>query len=429
MNNQNKRNPFLYGFPVSLNDLPSRRQIILSVAERLGNGVSVALIGEPRLAKTSTIDYLLAPENRKTLFGDNSEKLIFKRIDCQLLPSKITQAEFWEYALSPILPEMEKNPNSELSKSYNTSQEKNFEGIYLSEFIYNLGKIEKRLILILDEFEILLSHTLNNFDFWRSLRSFSDTPRNLAVLISSRYPVDAIEEHMGKIELTGSPIFNLYQQIRLTTLPFDDVKILLGNNFSPTDCQYIYEVSGGHPYLVQVCASAMWEEFAQNNTDRFKRHLTVGEKVRENSKLFYSDLWENWPAVMRKAIAIIGLSQTPLILQDNTKQSFDFRKDLVWIGQEIDWLSRIGMIDKDESTSSGYRLAQKAMLWWLADEIVRVLRDDISFENWILDRQYIRGAVSRRDLRQVSQAAKIASNWLEKGASTLVEAYAKSLIK
>jgi hypothetical protein len=68
-------NPFLSGFPININELPSRQHAIRRIADRIKKGISIAIIGEPRIAKTNLLEHLSSPENLDTLYGKEGREV------------------------------------------------------------------------------------------------------------------------------------------------------------------------------------------------------------------------------------------------------------------------------------------------------------------------------------------------------------------
>jgi hypothetical protein len=96
-------NPFFYGNPVPPDQLIDRRKEIRRIVGRIVNqGQSTAIVGEPRVGKTSLLLYLAAPEKRRELYGEEGENLLFSYLDAQTFGIKFNQSQFWEQALRPL---------------------------------------------------------------------------------------------------------------------------------------------------------------------------------------------------------------------------------------------------------------------------------------------------------------------------------------
>ena len=96
------------------------------------------------------------------------------------------------------------------------------------------------------------------------------------------------------------------------------------------------------------------------------------------------------------------------------------------IGPELRSLKKQGFVVEDEATSTGWRVRPQAFLWWLADELVRTVREEMLFEEW-LQKQELRTLLTRGEKKQLGKAARAVGDLLKDGATTLIEAAAKGV--
>ena len=429
-------NSFFYGSPVGAEQFINRRKTLRRVVNRiLGSGQSTAIVGEPRMGKTSLLEYLQAPENRVNLYGDEGRRFVFCLIDVQMLGGQFSQAEFWEQALAPLLERViEPAPSTQLAEHYRICHENNFGTFTLERFFRQLRRDNWRLVLLLDEFDLLLHHpTLNSAEFFGSLRALTSRSRGaLAVVTASRQSLTTLNAETQIFNPTGSPYFNVFAEMNLGAFPAKDVPTLLNRAgkgfFPPADRRYIALVAGGHPYLLQLTASAMWDEVSRGENDAYQRHLSVGQRIYQETKFHFADTWRVWSPETRKAITTIALAQVPYLLDKRNFLTQNFVKELPDFSPEINDLKAIGWLKEDDDIPGGYRIAQGAMLWWLADELLRIIRSKTAFETWFRG-QHLMGPLSEKELRYLGKAAKFAGELLEQGAVILIEAYAKGLTR
>ena len=76
--------------------------------------------------------------------------------------------------------------------------------------------------------------------------------------------------------------------------------------------------------------------------------------------------------------------------------------------------------------SAGCRVRPQAFLWWLADELVRTVRDETSFEEW-LQKQELGFLLTRGEKEQLGKAVRAVADLLKGGVTTLVEAAARGV--
>ncbi len=63
-------------------------------------------------------------------------------------------------------------------------------------------------------------------------------------------------------------------------------------------------------------------------------------------------------------------------------------------------------------------------LWWLADELVKIVRRDTPFEEW-LQAQEMEGLLTKGEKQKLEKAARSAGELLKGGATALIQAAAK----
>ncbi|MCB0368025.1 MAG: hypothetical protein KDD45_00960, partial [Bdellovibrionales bacterium] len=133
-----------------------------------------------------------------------------------MFDGEIDQSRFWELALSPLQERIfENRNNSNLAKTFQICKENNFGNFVLLRFLEQLKEENWRLVLMIDEFDIILYNpTLNSAEFYGGLRSLASTTRGaLALIIASRLSLSDLDVATQKFSRTGSPYFNIFDEI------------------------------------------------------------------------------------------------------------------------------------------------------------------------------------------------------------------------
>lgn len=99
----------------------------------------------------------------------------------------------------------------------------------------------------------------------------------------------------------------------------------------------------------------------------------------------------------------------------------DVRRDC---GPELRTLRKQGFVSEDDDAPIGYRVRPQAFLWWMADEVVRMVREEKSIEEW-LRQQELGVVLTEGEKDQLSKAIRTVGGMLEDGAITLIEAAAR----
>ncbi|MDY6875335.1 MAG: winged helix-turn-helix domain-containing protein [Chloroflexota bacterium] len=385
-------NPFFYGNPVPPDQFLDRRRALRRITSRIVNrGQSTAIVGEPHSGKTSLLMYLSAPEIQMELYGEKVERLLFSYMDIQTLSGEFSQAQFWEHGLRPlhkrvIVP----NPDSSLSQAYQMCQENDFGAFALERLFAQMRPTGWRLVLMLDEFDLLLHHpTLNCGEFFGSLRSLASRSRGaLALVIASRRPLASLNEATQQFNRTGSPYFNFLTEVILGALPNEYVTELLhraGDRFTAEDHCFIGRLAGGHPHLVQVAASALWEAYEEGEGDAYWRRQQAEQSLYDEAAQILDDAWRLWPSETRKALTAVALVHINTLEEREKlleKHQFNVERLIHEIGDfdpELRSLEKHGLVVRDEAISGGWRVCPHVLLRWLANELVRMARGETTF--------------------------------------------------
>ena len=129
---------------------------------------------------------------------------------------------------------------------------------------------------------------------------------------------------------------------------------------------------------------------------------------------------------MRQAFTAVALIQIPSLLEQRAFLLRRFIRDMRDFGPELRELAKRGFVTKDESTPDTWTVRPAAFLWWLADELTRVVRSKETFENWLQGYELV-GPLTRRELQQFRQALGGMMDLVQGGVSTLIEAAAKGI--
>jgi hypothetical protein len=419
-------NPFIYSRAVLPSEFVGRETEIKGLRSRLATGQSTAIIGLPHVGKTSLINYVSDPHIRKSRFGQQFDKDVFRVLDAHMLRAIKSQAEFWEYALSPLtefLDDTDDHPRS-LQANYQLVKQNNFGSFVLEQFFTYLKEHEIRFVLFLDEFDDLLSHpVLNSAEFYGSLRSLASRSLGLVLVLGSRRDVEQLNLLTQQINPHGSPYFNVFTQITLKTMndeAFNQIINQAGDHFNKEDIEFVKAVSGNHPLLMQAAAAKLWEAEEQGFKDVI-RYERAGRELYIEAKQNFSDTWRVWPSEVKRVITIVALSQIPKLLGKHAFAIDDDVKTLSDYSSELESLEDLGVLTQSDDR---WLITQGAFLWWLTDELKRNVRDETDFKTW-LQAQEMDGILTTKQKKQLSETTSTVLGYLGKGATTLIEEFAK----
>ncbi|NJO14766.1 MAG: ATP-binding protein [Thioploca sp.] len=323
-------NPFWHGTPVPLEKFIGREEKLRSITSRISTGQSVAISGSPRSGKTSILYYLMAPERQVELYGDDADKLIFSYLDAALWDNQFDKTQFWREALLPLSEYIQDNTNipPSLTKAYQTCQENEFGTFVLEKLFAQFKQINKHLILIVDGFDLLLHHPTylqNSTEFFGGLRSVASHSRGtLAVIIAINLSVTQLTEKVQDFTRSGSPYFNFMDEVILGPLSPPEIDKLLKparERFTPAEEILIKEMAGGHPYLLQVLASCLWE--IDERTDSIQRQQQAVKDFYLKVEDILEATWHTWQTLAQQAFTSVALVQMEKLKQAFQRQGID----------------------------------------------------------------------------------------------------------
>jgi hypothetical protein len=412
------RNPFIYSRSISPAEFSGRRAELNRIAGRLATSQSVAVIGQPHVGKTSLLEFMADSTARNAQFGEQFEKDRFVFVDVLAAQGIRAQADFWKYALGSLR-------NTEYLGLFDEAAQAGFNNFALEQVFEALHRDGHKLILLLDEFDTLLSHpVLHNTDFYGGLRTLASRSEGFVLLIAARNPLERLNQLTQELNPHGSPYFNVFVEIQLGALKPDALAALLeqgGGHITATDREYVARVSGRHPYLAQAAAAMLWDATEDELTGQ-ERYRTVGQNIYRQTRQHFADTWRFWSNATRKAVTAVALAEIPRLLADHQFQVRELVEDFDDFGPELDMLQVSGALKQNDSGE--WIVAQDALLWWLADELRRNVRDETAFADWVRA-QEMDNLLTQRDRQRLQGAAQATLNVLGRGATTLIETLAK----
>ncbi len=416
--------PFVHGGPVAPAEFLNRQRELRRLLNRLEKGQATAVVGQPHTGKTSLLRYVLDKIKRDNIVGGKLDQCWFRDIDSHMLSKTFDQSAFWGHVLEPVVVHF---TSGDLRTLYETARENNFGAFTLMRLFTAMDEAGVRIVVMLDEFDALLSHPLlNSSEFYGSLRSLSSRFNSLALILATRRSLNQLNVKTQEINPHSSPYFNVFTELRLGPLPRRDVAKLLslaGSRFSSKDREFITQASGGHPYLLQLTADIMWEVDVEGAGDS-QRYQLVAEELQMQSEGHFADTWRSWSEAERKVVMAVSLSQMATLAEDHYFDWSNLIEDITDYSPEIRGLEKSGTIY--ELSPGKWQVAQRALLWWLADEIKRQVRDEASLEAW-LESQELSGILTQVEKRNLQNILNKLAVFLGHGGTAMIEAFAKGV--
>ncbi len=184
------------------------------------------------------------------------------------------------------------------------------------------------------------------------------------------------------------------------------------------------ELGGHHPFLTQLTA-AFLAEAEEDGYRGDKLYRQAADAIHRQARQHYEDCWQLWTGDDKKALTAVALSQMPTLIPGQTANVHDLRRSLDSYIPELERLQPSGIVTHDEQ--NGWRIRQHLFVWWLADDLVRRLRNkELTFDGW-LKQQMLDGVLTHQEKELFGQATKAVGEIIGAGARTFIEAYAEGL--
>jgi hypothetical protein len=304
----------------------------------LGNGQSIALVGQRRIGKTSLL-FHLADSEIFTRYGLSSTEHLFIYIDCGGLAS-LDQPSLYRLFLEEI-------SDTLADKTSSSSQLEILDDvtpITYRAFERTLrGLIQQgwKLIVILDEFERLSRNPQLDPDFFSGLRA-----------LTAKYPIAYVTaSKRSLLELTyadastlSSPFFNIFASIRLGLFSEAEARDLLTSlaargelTFASPLLDLLLDLAGPHPLFLQIAGFHAFElQQTKGATLTDADYAELRDKFHASVEEHFSYYWRNLSAPEQRVLAILPASQGS---QPGSMRQLEQACLIIRRGQSYDYLS------------------------------------------------------------------------------------------
>jgi serine/threonine-protein kinase len=287
-----KRNPYLNRVMINNpSDFFGRRKEIRKIYSRLDapHPQSISIVGERRIGKSSLLNYIFHPKNRKPNMT-NYDNAIFAYLDFQR-DVDFDIPRFIDFLFNMF--SYDKKTESRYSARGRTLEE-------LKKVVEDLHGKGKRMIILMDEFESITRNEKFDEQFFSFLRSLANSYR-VAYVTSSH---DELQMMCHNKDISDSPFFNIFSSMPLRTFDEKEAMELI---CSPSKregvplerfADQIIDLAGYFPFYLQIACSnvfehivdqpdadADWQQIKASFTDEVYPHFNfVWERMDEPSR-------------------------------------------------------------------------------------------------------------------------------------------------
>lgn len=309
-------NPFYSdSAPLRAPDLFFDRQAETKYAlDLLKSGNSISVIGLRGIGKTSFLVYLSLPGTLNR-YGLLPEEYVFAFVDGYELSSedecqsyaRISEAvseAARERKLAPIHSGAAWVPGP---RPYRT----------LRKMVKDLVKSGLRIVMVLDEFEHITGNSSLRESFFTSLRSLIEV--GLLFVTATHTSLRTLQ--YAQMTDAGSVFLNSFRPLRLGLLELqssrDMVQSLLKKakgRLDPAIVEWIVQVGGNHPFLIQVAGYWAWEMRYKSEEIGVFDTRRLRSQVYESAKRHLCFIWQHLSQEEQKALATLPNElHTPIV--------------------------------------------------------------------------------------------------------------------
>lgn len=390
---------FIYGRPVRFEEFLGRESELLAIFNRLRNRESTAITGEPHIGKSSLLLQIEESKVQERYLLNDAKKLVTTFIDLHLTNSEYTPFDFWNDALKPL---QDKPGHSSTATKLNEAKEERYKNTALRKLFRHISERGQVLVLLLDEFDILLSHpNFSDYSFFSGLRSLSTITGGIVYITSSRLTLAELNVRGHKLlagNVDTSPFFNNFIDLKLRPFSSEIVTKLfqrVPDLFTNEEILFIRRVAGRHPYLLQAMAATL-NEVPKTEDDR---QVQASEMFYQRIGFHFDILWKSLDDKARTTAVILSLidlggrsagsdfsygeienaeafdtelrNLADLGLAEKVKDGWpiDFKNGLVWRGEP-------------------WTVGAQAFTWWVRDVVISKSRKLKEYDDWLAEKRY-----------------------------------------
>jgi hypothetical protein len=435
--------PFIYGRPVQPDEFLNRETELRTIFNRLRNGESTAVVGEPHIGKTSLLLKVVDRGTQRDYLGSDARELLVSPQDLHPINSSYTQSNFWEEALESL----QRYPTYVVvARQLKQAVESNYSRRSLVRLFNHMGQQNLQLVLLLDEFERLLIHP--NFQdpaFFALLRSLASRTGGLALVTASRLSVAEMNERgrglldglQGRgLRVTGSPFFNNLVEVPLRPFGERTVAALLnraGDVLSTDDRRFVRRVAGRHPFLLQAMAATLVETRGRD------RQVHAAEDFYKRISFHFDDLWRELDTNTRTTAVILSLVELGKRAL-GSKFACGEIENIAAFGPMLQVLAERGLAERVGEGSKldlerlllwrkeRWTVGTQAFAWWVRDVVIAETRQLPAYEEWLVNRRY-RFLLTQEQWNWLVSTVYSAPQWVVQGVGGLARALFEELME
>jgi serine/threonine protein kinase/AAA+ ATPase superfamily predicted ATPase len=280
-----EHNPYMNRVMIrNVEEFFGREQEIRKIFSRIGSDrpQSISLVGERRIGKSSILNYIYNPVNRRR-FLHNPDDMVFLYIDFQEKRG-IDPTEFFRILLERLIIEFNNNLLLNIEPGYDG----------FKKVISALDETGLKVIMVFDEFDLITRNKNFDSDFYSYMRSLANN-FNIAYLVASGRNLQAM---CHSKEISDSPFFNIFSNLTLSQFSHEEAIELIilpakKAGFSlERYVDFVIDIAGYYPFFIQMACASLYEFVKENRRLNKNDFNEVKEEFLDEARVHFQQIWE-----------------------------------------------------------------------------------------------------------------------------------------
>jgi hypothetical protein len=262
-------NPYVFGTPVCGEQFFGRKRELDLLWSRQVTALQpqcCSVVGETRIGKSSLKEQFL-----RRVQSEHQKDICVVKLSVNSDFQVGTTVDFYKQLFGRLVDETEVLGGVDRQALVRASgPDANWQQMFRNcqRFLRSVKSAGTRLLVVMDEFDYMDRHFEFDPQGWNVLRELADSPdANLIYLMLSRRPLSDIEIDL-RISSNFANIFG--EPIRLGGFSQEEARNLIieparrqGNEWPETVVPLLIDLTGGHPYLLQLVCFHLYEQLCQ----------------------------------------------------------------------------------------------------------------------------------------------------------------------
>ncbi len=302
-----ERNPYLNRMMIRRpEDFFGRASEVRKIFSRLNtpHPTCVAIVGDRLIGKSSLLNHIRM-EPTKLRFLSDPDRTVLILIDLQR-ETNMSREAFLEIVLDMIAQEQ---PERFDPRPYS----RDLAGVL--QAFKKLNEMGLRLVIMLDEFEVIASNAAFGPEFYSFMR-YAANDCNLSFITSSAVGLEDLTSQQGDTD--DSPMYNMFSNLPLRGLEKDEAAALIaipseraGFPLEPYT-EDILNVSGRFPFFIQLACSHVFDHLSQNPGRDRPDFNEIWNQFYQDARHTYRGLWSRMDAASQNTLVRIASGKRPL---------------------------------------------------------------------------------------------------------------------